>query len=181
MKKLITILLIIIAISANSQVIIGDATGSASDKTSVLLEFADGQNKGIILPYVNTIPTGSALVPGTLLLDVSDPSSASVKLYNESGWLDLSSGNQADVSNEMLIQNTAQAEKVGDKTIIGSSSSDADGILVLESTNRAMVLPIVGSTDDIINPSPGMLVYVNQAGAKRLAVFNGAVWTYWKK
>ena len=43
-----------------------------------------------------------------------------------------------------------------------------------------MVLPIVNSIDNIVNPSPGMMVYVNKAGAKRLAVFNGSKWSFWK-
>lgn len=181
MKYLIVITSLLTGITASSQVIIGDAVGSAANKSSVLLEFAAGQNKGIILPYVKTMPTGSAVTPGTLLLDASNSLSASVKLYKSSGWVDLSSGYRADVHTEMLIQDDAPVESSTAKTIIGAKTATADGVLVLESASHAMVLPIVSSTNDVINPSPGMLVYVNKAGAKRLAVFNGAVWAYWKK
>jgi hypothetical protein len=52
--------------------------------------------------------------------------------------------------------------------------------LVLESPNKAMVLPMVLDTNNIPDPAPGMMVYVNKTGAKRLAVFNGNKWTYWK-
>src|SRR5690606_40358244 len=54
------------------------------------------------------------------------------------------------------------------KVIIGAESSDADGILVLESEDKAMVLPMVEDTDSILNPAPGMMVYVNKEGRKRL-------------
>ncbi|WP_279195775.1 hypothetical protein [Chryseobacterium indoltheticum] len=53
------------------------------------------------------------------------------------------------------------------------------GILVLEDTNKAMILPRVASPHlNIINPAPGMMVY--DTTAKQLAVFNGTVWSFWK-
>lgn len=159
-----------------SQVIIGGTTGTASNKTSVLLEF-EGQNKGIILPYTRTLP--SSPTEGTLILDASTSSAARVKLYNGT-WVDLS-GQDADITSSLLIQPTSSqtAEDSNAKSIIGNSSSQADGVLILESQTKAMVLPTIENTDDIINPSPGMLVYIKKTGAKRLAVFNGNKWAYW--
>ena len=61
MKKIITTLLLTTMFIANAQVIIGDAVGTTTVKTSVLLEFAANQNKGLILPYVRTIPSGAKL------------------------------------------------------------------------------------------------------------------------
>lgn len=55
-----------------------------------------------------------------------------------------------------------------------------DGVLVLESKTKAMVLPTVDDVNSIPSPSPGMMVFVNKTGAKRLAVFNGTVWSFWK-
>lgn len=181
MKNIILILLLFVSGTAFSQVIIGDAVGTATDKTSVLVEFAAGQNKGIILPYVKTIPAGSGLVEGTIILDASDPTKAKVKFYKGSStWFDLSSGDEANISTAMDIQSSTVTENPSARAIIGSRVSDADGVLVLESQTKAMVLPMVTSTDDIPNPAPGMLVYINKTGAKRLAVFNGSKWTYWK-
>lgn len=162
--------------SVNAQVIIGNATGTATDKTSVLLDFAAGQNKGIILPYVTTaLPANPA--GGTLLLDATTPSNARIKYFNGS-WQDLS-GQNADIST--LLTNTQPSGLVETgKSIIGAQSSTADGVLVLESTTKAMVLPIVADVQNIPSPSPGMMVYVNKMGAKRLAVFNGAKWSFWK-
>lgn len=193
MKKIIILSLIIASANAFSQVIIGDAVGTAATKTSVLLEFAaqaSGSNggKGIILPYVRTLPTAApTMVEGTILLDASTPTAARIKYYNgnttsgTNGWVDLS-GQDADVSAILATQPTvAQApETSGSKAIIGASSSVADGVLVLESTTKAMVLPTVSDVKEIPSPSPGMMVYINKAGAKRLAVYNGSKWSFWK-
>ncbi|SDG14463.1 hypothetical protein [Epilithonimonas hungarica] len=174
-----------------SQVIFGNTTGTvpAGQKNSVLLEFATGQNKGIILPYVRTVPSGSGLVEGTLILDATDATKAKIKYYNgvtsaesPDGWMDLSNGNTADITTAMGIQPTSAVvtEESAAKVIIGSDTTSAEGVLVLESDTKAMVLPMVNSTDDVPDPAPGMLVYINKSGAKRLALFNGGGWTFWK-
>ncbi|MCA6065991.1 hypothetical protein JI747_002305 [Chryseobacterium sp. RG1] len=188
MKKILLILAISYSGFAFSQVIMGDAVGTATNKQSVLLEFAAGQNKGIILPYVRTVPAGSGLVEGTFILDTSDATKAKVKYYNgvvstdsPNGWVDLSSGHEADVSTQMSSQPTQTVvEEPSAKVIIGSTTTAADGVLVLESNSKALVLPIVQDTNDIADPAPGMMVYINKTGAKRLAVYNGGGWTYWK-
>jgi len=178
MKKIIiTIFIGMIALS-KAQVIIGDAIGTAAIKTSVLLEFAANQNKGIVLPYVRTLPATPA--EGTMVLDASNPGAARIKYYN-GAWIDLS-GQDANVTSALTSQPTAaQTPESSDaKVIIGANSSTADGVLVLESTSKSMVLPIVDDVQNIPSPSPGMMVYINKAGAKRLAVFNGSKWSFWK-
>ena len=176
----------------NAQVIIGNATGTAAIKTSVLLEFAANQNKGLVLPYVRTLPTAAPTrVEGTILLDASTPTAARVKYYNANttpgtnGWVDLS-GQDANLNSTTILANFATeqpatiTETATSKAIIGSRTTAADGVLVLESTTKAMVLPIVADVQLIPSPSPGMIVYVNKAGAKRLAVYNGSKWSFWK-
>lgn len=160
--------------SANAQVIIGDDVGTAAVKTSVLLEFAAGQNKGIIVPYVRTIPTTPE--EGTILLDATAGNTARMKYYNGT-WQDLS-GNDGDVAAALANQPTGITET--GKSIIGASSSSADGVLVLESTTKAMVLPTVEDVQNIPSPSAGMMVYVNKTTGKRLAVYNGSKWSFWK-
>lgn len=178
MKKVIlTIFLGVITLS-NAQVVIGNSTGTAAVKTSVLLEFPANQNKGIIVPYVRTLPATPA--EGTILLDATDPAKARMKYYN-GAWIDLS-GQDSNITSALAAQPTAAqvAEQPSSKVIIGSKSSTANGVLVLESTTQSMVLPIVADVQNIPSPSPGMMVYVNKAGAKRLAVFNGSKWSFWK-
>jgi len=144
----------------------------------VLLEFAANQNRGLILPYVRTLPANPA--EGTLVLDASNPARARVKYFNGS-WRDLSA-QDANVTAAMATQPTVAEAPEADnaKTIIGAVTSTASGVLVLESTTKAMILPTVEDVQNIINPSPGMLVYVNRSGAKRLAVFNGSKWSFWR-
>lgn len=180
MKKIIISGFMLISSLTYSQIILGDEVGTAVDKTSVLLEFAKNQNRGIILPYVRTLPTGSALTEGTILLDATDATQASVRFFNGTEWVDLSNERSADVTTHLSIQPNNATGEEDSKVIIGAESSDADGILVLESEDKAMVLPMVEDTDSILNPAPGMMVYVNKESRKRLAVFNGNAWTYWR-
>lgn len=177
MKKfLYTFSVLFIGQLLSAQVIIGGSAGTASDKTSVLLEF-EGQNKGIVLPYTRSLPSSPA--EGTLLLEAGTSTQARVKYYNGS-WIDLS-GQDADITPFLAIQPTSSqvTEDDNQKVVIGSSTSSADGVLVLESSDKAMLLPITESTDNIAAPSPGMIVFINKSEAKRLAVFNGSKWSYW--
>ena len=179
MKSLAKITLIVAAVfssSTSAQVIIGDAEGTAVNKTSVLLEFANTNNKGIILPYVRTKAT--APTEGSIILDASNPADARVKYFNGS-WVDLS-GQPGNLGNLLDSQpNVAEATEA--KTIIGAATSTVtDGVLVLESQTKAMVLPQVDNVNKIPNPSPGMMVFVRKEGSERLAVFNGSKWSFWK-
>lgn len=178
MKNLIISAFLLISASVFSQTIIGDNIGTATDKTSVLPEFANTNNKGIILPYVRVLPVAPS--EGTILLDSTNPLAARVKYFNGS-WVDLS-GQNANVTTAFIDQPTVvQAPELPvAKTIIGAVSLTADGVLVLESATQAMLLPIVSDVNNIPNPSAGMMVFVNKAGAKRLAVYNSAKWSFWK-
>jgi len=186
MKNIFSIVAITFSGLTFSQVIFGDAIGTASNKQSVLVDFAAGQNKGIILPYVRTVPSGAGLVEGTIMLDASDATKAKVKYYNgvidtesPDGWVDLSNRHEADITTAMTSQ-PQPIEDTSAKVIIGSNTTTADGVLVLESNAKAMILPMIQDTNDILNPAPGMIVYINKTGSKRLAVYNGGGWTYWK-
>ncbi|MFC3159166.1 hypothetical protein ACFOEQ_12135 [Chryseobacterium arachidis] len=163
MKKIIAGFFLGITTLSSAQITIGDTTGTATVKTSVLLDFPPNQNKGIILPYVRTLPTTPT--EGTLILDATDATKARVKYYN-GAWIDLS-GQDADVTTALSTQPTVAqvAEAAGEKTIIGAASSTANGVLVLESTTKSMVLPIVEDVRNIPSPAAGMMVYVNKAGA----------------
>ena len=175
MKKILSVLLFTICKLSFSQVIIGDNVGTATDKTSVLLEFSSTQNKGIILPYI-TDKTGLN-TPGSMILNATILTAAKVEYYNGITWVDLSV-QTANVSSYLGIQPTAK-ENTNAKVVIGANTSAADGILVLESTTKAMVLPTVSSYKNIINPAPGMMVLLNNGGIKTLAFYNGNQWSFW--
>lgn len=166
--------------STQAQVIIGDAVGMPGSKTGVLLEFANTNNKGLILPYVTTL--SAAPTAGTIILDATTGNAARVKYYN-GAWIDLS-GQNGDASPELANQPATPATAVAtSKAIIGATATvpaGVEGVLVLQSANKAMVLPQVDNVNNIIDPAAGMMVYVNLQGSKRLAVFNGTKWSFWK-
>jgi len=180
MKKIYIAAFTIVVAMINAQVIIGDAVGTApaNQKGSVLLEFAAGQNKGMVLPYVRTMP--STPTEGTIALDATSGTAARVKYFNGS-WIDLS-GQDGNITSALASQPTSAqvTEVTGANTIIGSATTSADGVLVLESASKALILPTVEDVQNVVNPAPGMMVYINKAGSKRLAVFNGTRWSFWK-
>lgn len=182
MKKNITILgALLLSTIGFSQVIISDDLGTATDKTSVLLEFANTDDRGLALPMVRTLP--SAPTEGTILLDATTAGTARVKYYNGT-WVDLS-GQGGDVTSALANQPITNGTTVKDegKAIIGSENSSADGVLVLESANKAMVLPVVTDYLNIKNPAPGMMAFLKPTTGSahyRLIVFNGQTWSFWK-
>lgn len=188
MNKTAIILSLFLSIMTYSQVRIGAANSVTNvSSTSVLLEFGTDGDKGIILPYAETIPTGANNAKGgTVLFDVSANTEYKVKVKNENaGWKDLSvvSGYSSTVDTTVKIpQALPLADQTGAKTIIGDSNSTTDGVLVLDSPDKALVLPIVSNYTAIKNPSPGTMAFLQgtTAANHRLIIFNGQKWTFWK-
>ncbi len=162
-----TIALVIFNLSI-AQVAIGK---QAVDGNSTVLDFnnGSGNTKGLILPATSGLPTGS-LVNGTFVFDVSDNK---VKMYENDVWKPLS---DAGSSGAVVVNNSAE---VGKGVVIGASSSTADGVLVLESPDKAMILPQISVPHiNVKSPYPGMMCY--DTASKTLAIFDGSVWNYWK-
>lgn len=176
MKKIFLVLIVLtFKSSLLAQVIFGDAVGTASDKTSVLMEFANSGDRGLILPYVTD--KSAITTPGSIILDATTPTAAKVKYYTGTVWVDLNV-QSSNVSSYLTIQPVAK-ENSSAKVIIGSGTSTADGVLVLESSTKAMVLPITSSYQKIINPAPGTMTFISNGGIKTLAVYNGEQWSFW--
>lgn len=188
MKNLLLILLITKSISISAQVIIGAVNPvTAVTSNSVLLEFGTDGDKGIILPYVETVPAGvNNSKGGTMIFDVSANTEYKIKVKNEnSGWSDLSgvSGYSTTIETAVKVpQASPLVDQTTAKVIIGNSATTTDGILVLDSDAKAMVLPIVTDFTSIKNPSPGMMAFLKGATTdkNRLIVFNGQKWSFWK-
>lgn len=176
MKKIIFAMILLIMITIKSQVAIGKQVVS---NTSVSLEFATTENKGLILPYVTD--KSSISENGTLVYDTTD---YKVKYLKNGTWSNLSEddGTTATIGTANLsIQGVDKTDNASAKTVIGvdASTNNIKGILVLSDTNKAMILPKVASPHlNIINPAPGMIVY--DITARQLAVYNGKVWSFWK-
>jgi len=168
MNKLIISSILLFSTFAFSQVAIGK---TAITNNSVSLEFG-AENRGIILPWVDSTASVTGAVNGTLIYDTTDKK---VKVKYASGWKDLSVNSTGVVDTSLQSSLTERPEA---KVSIGTPS-DIPGILVLEDSNKAMILPKVPSPHlAIINPAPGMMVY--DTTVKQLAVFNGSVWSFWK-
>lgn len=171
MNKIYIFLLSLTISSAYSQVALGK--GSISN-SSVSLEFGT-ENRGIILPWVNSAAAVTGAVNGTLIFDSADKK---VKYLKAGSWFDLTVDTTGTV--DTSLQNTL-SELPSSTVAIGKTATNntTPGILVLTDNDKAMVLPKVANPHlNIVNPSAGMMVYdtVN----KQLAVFNGAVWSFWK-
>lgn len=156
----------------HAQIAIGKTSLSNS---SVLLEFGTG-SKGIILPAVTSIPvnTGGTFIFNTL--------TNSVQVWEQrtnngtGGWLNLTEIN-AGVAHSFSNVSTENANSQG--VIIGANSTTKSGNLVLESTSRALVLPVVQNPHlTMVGSVAGTVVY--DAVSSTLAIYNGTSWTYWK-
>lgn len=141
------------------------------DGSSTVLDFNNvaGNTKGLILPATSGLPTGT-LVNGTFIFDVTDNK---VKVYENDTWKFLS-----DAGNSSAIVANTSAE-LGKGVIMGAATSTADGVLILESSDKAMILPQIATPHlNVKNPYPGMMCY--DTSSKTLAIFDGSVWNYWK-
>lgn len=171
MKNIITTALVLISLSVQSQIAIGK---QAVTNTSVSLEFADTENRGLILPYVED--KSGITENGTVIYDITDYKVKYLKDTNT--WQDLSIDGSGTAN--ISIQ-TGKTESAPAKAAIGLTpeTDTAAGVLVLSDTDKAMILPKVASPHlSIITPSPGMIVY--DTVKRQLAVFNGTVWSFWK-
>lgn len=172
MKNIITLFSIFLLTPFFGQVIIGAGKTTVSSP-SVSLEFGT-EPKGIILPWTESATAIPATVPGTLIFDTAD---FKVKVKLASSWKDLTSDSRGQA--DLTLQTEAIADNTNAKVSIGTPAvPTVPGILVLEDPAKAMVLPTVNTYDQIVNPSPGMMVYCHST--KQVAFFNGTVWTFWK-
>lgn len=167
-------LLLVCSISFKSysqQVSIGEKEKFLS--TSSILEFPDNDTRGIVLPKIHPKDRVSSY-QGTLYYDILDKK----VIYagrERPAWGDLSIqvGSFNDTSQDSL------QEVPGARTYIGNNPNKSiDGVLVLDSTDKALVLPRVESPHlNIINPPAGTIVY--DIKANLLCVYNGKEWTFW--
>lgn len=171
MKRIFTILSLLITTYAFSQVAIGKPSVT---NTSVSLEFGT-ENRGLLLPWVTSAASVTGAVDGTIIYDIADKK---VKYLKAGTWFDLT------VDATGFVDTTSQdplTEKASAKVAIGvnGATDTTPGILVLTDTDKAMILPKVANPHlNIINPSAGMLVY--DPIKHQLAVFNGNKWSFWK-
>lgn len=176
MKKIVyTTALVIMANFANAQVAIGKEVVVGNNTILDFNSVATNTN-GIILPAVDNVSNALAATTtnnnGTFLFDKSDNK---VKMYEFGTWKDMSGvGNSTK-----LIVNTSNDSSTQQGVIMGADTSNAKGVLVLESATKAMILPKIANPHlNVKSPYPGMMCY--DTTSRTIAVFDGALWNYWK-
>ncbi len=167
MKNLVYIILVLGGFS-QAQIAIGK-TAVVGSNTLLDFDQSPTNSKGIILPAV-TNAANVALTNGTFVFDIN---TKKVRMVENNAWKDLSdAGNTSN-----LISNTSN--DIGNGVILGAETSAATGILVLEATDKAMILPKITNPHlTVKSPYAGMMCY--DTVSKTLAVFDGTNWNYWK-
>lgn len=178
--------LIFCSLTLSAQVAIGKTSVNGN---STLLDFggATATNsptdvettnfKGIILPALTATPTFSATTPttnnpqnGTFIFDKT---SVKVRMFTNGSWVDMS-----DTGSLTNLTSNTSAES-GNGVIIGSNISSATGVLVLESANKAIILPHIKNPHTTVkSPYAGMMCYDTVSNS--IAVYDGSNWNYWK-
>lgn len=145
---------------------------------STILDFNDAvsNTNGIILPAVTNLSGALSSTPsennGTFLFDKSDKK---VKMRQNNTWVELSGAGNTT----LLDAHKNSTPEKGNFVIVGSHTTNAAGILILESANKAMILPKITNPHlTVKSPYPGMICF--DTTAKALAVFDGNKWNYWK-
>lgn len=164
MKKILIICTLAICFNASAQVAVGKKTIDGSG----ILDFAQDSGKVIVLPIVDTLPNNP-----TFGILVGRKSDSTIVFKNDTSWIAFSPKGKLPTDN----MNTTGTEK-SLSTIIGSKNSSAQGVLVLESTNKALILPKSNDIHLISNPRFGSIAY--DKVKKSMAIYNGKKWTYWK-
>ncbi len=173
MKKVILSLVFCsFAISGMGQVLIGKEPKISQSYESVLMDFYDETDniRGIILPAVDGLANLSESNNGTFLFDKTD---SKIKMYQNNTWVELSD----EGSGISIIENTSSEADKG--VVIGAETSPATGVLVLEDSTKALVLPKINKPEETVNsPYVGMMCY--DTASKSVAIFDGTVWNYLK-
>ncbi|MEZ4854174.1 hypothetical protein [Flavobacterium sp.] len=167
MKKIISIIVLFTPIIIFSQVSIGKASVDGDG----ILDFENPARGGIILPAVTTLPTGTAATNGTIIYDYNN---GCVKIRQNNAWENLT----PKVGDTSTI-NLNTATDSGNGVVIGTNPATADGVLVLESNSKALILPRIDQPHlNLVNPHPGTMCY--DTYNKALAVFDGSKWYFYK-
>jgi hypothetical protein len=162
MKKIIVIIAMALGCISNAQTAIGK---SGTTNASCLLEFG-AEARGIRLPLVSD---ASALTvsPGTLAFDAATGSFR----YNQGTWSAVTSGGSTGGS--------PTGTDSGGPVIIGAdSTTKVGGALILEASDKALVLPTINNAEiRILSPTKGLMAW--DSAKRQVAVYNGSKWCFY--
>ncbi|MBV7440490.1 hypothetical protein KRX57_03585 [Weeksellaceae bacterium TAE3-ERU29] len=168
MKKHLFLLLSLSLGFASAQV----AIGKENTHSSALLEFEQNNGKGIILPTT----TGTPTEVGAITFNVTD----GIIYYTDKNSTPVALSGQSEQKGKPRTLDPLVAENPEEPqgVIIGAQTSNAEGVLILESNNKALVLPHVNDpVTNMPSPEPGTICY--DTASKSIAVFDGTNWYFW--
>ncbi|MBB4807596.1 hypothetical protein HNP38_002902 [Chryseobacterium defluvii] len=96
-----------------------------------------------------------------------DEITGSFRYYNGTGWSVADAGGVTGGNPTNTDTNTKGV-------IIGASASSVQGAVILEASNKALVLPKVSNALVIASPPKGLIVY--DMALKAVQVYNGTSW-----
>ncbi|KIA85989.1 hypothetical protein [Kaistella jeonii] len=145
------------------------------EKTTVdgsgILDFPLGTTKGIILPNVTKSSDMTSVTRGTIVYDLTTKNAQ----YFDGMWRTLNVMTTGTAPT--LLAGTDLATDIG--VIIGKQSSSAQGVLILESDSKALILPKVNDPVANVNsPVAGMMCY--DPVKKLMCIYNGIDWSFWR-
>lgn len=184
MKNIIFILVFIGCGILSAQVGIERATEPVVRGDGILDFYGDGvntfANKGILLPKVNDT-SAAGTTGGSLVFNVA---AQQVQMYDTStsSWQPLTeaSTNLVGGPEHAGVANRFQESEDDSGVLIQAGTvtqqNPPDGVLVLESDDRALILPQVQDVTQFPGPKAGMICY--DMASDSIAIFNGTVWSF---
>ncbi|NML59385.1 hypothetical protein [Chryseobacterium cheonjiense] len=162
MKNIIILATLALAGWFHAQVAIGKTTLTNS---SVALEFGTDV-RGIRLPVVTDV----SAMTGTNGSMVFDAATGSFRFYANNVWSTATAGGQTG--------GAPTGADTGNGVIIGANSSSATGALIIESSDKALVLPRAVLIDQrTITGVKGLAMW--DSAMKAVVVYDGAKWNYY--
>ncbi|MDO5656514.1 MAG: hypothetical protein Q4G27_10280 [Flavobacteriaceae bacterium] len=178
MKKYFSIIAIALGALAMAQVGVETITVRGSGIMDFKYPQTTGATKGLLLPKVATTPASPSSNGGALAFNVA---TQKVEVFNNANnqWMALTPA-ATGILNDAA--RTGFSETAAEGTIVATSNTDAteSGVLVLDSTDHALILPTVATSADlpVVNAnSAGMICYIEDTNT--MAIFNGEVWSFW--
>ncbi len=174
MRTFINLIVLLIGTLGFAQVGIG--IDEANMSAGAIMQFGNDANKGLVLPHVNNLTNA---VAGTIYYDAVD---RAVKVKQATGEQNLSVKQAAPAAFDIMnSEYTKYSENNNLRGVVLGDNPDAapDGVLVLETSNQALALPVTDDYNQLGVPAPGTMVF--DSTLKTICVFDGEKWSFWGK
>ncbi len=157
--------------------------GVTAPHQKAILDFGTDADKGIVLPHTNNLDVASSS-EGTLYYDANQ---SKVMLVENAGATKDLSVNKVETANAFKV-NDAEYLKYKENmntygAVIGEDpalvAGIPQGVMVLETTDKALALPVTDDFNKLKTPAPGTLVY--DTTIDKICVFDGEKWAFWGK